>query len=238
MLLEGSNKTLTTKTTSYSLPLFSVTWKVFSGIEHDLPPTAKVINYTIDGVFHSNLSLYNLSYYNDIGNYTCTASNAYGVSSVFVYIDIRKSTYVITVYGDTLVSTFVFYLDHVECNDSGNINRPPQDIITVSGEYIQFRCLVQGNLHSLNLSLESYWQMNFTSSQGNHSTFISDNSTDPYRIAVYPTCENCCNFTSQLTILRTPEFSSNTNISLTCIERLTVMGKNPVIHQSTSILSK
>ena len=88
LLVEGSNVTLTLtiNVTTGPFTLFngSVTWKVFSGTEHDLPRTAKVINYISDGVFHSNLSLYDLSYYNDIGNYTCTASNECGTSSVLI----------------------------------------------------------------------------------------------------------------------------------------------------------
>ena len=91
-LVEGDNITLTINVTTDLLTLFngSVTWKVFNGTEHELPPTSKVINYISDGVFHSNLSLYDLSYYNDIGNYTCTVSNDCGTSSVFVYIDISR----------------------------------------------------------------------------------------------------------------------------------------------------
>ena len=48
LLVEGSNVslTLTINETTGPSTLFngSVTWKVFSGTEHDLPPTAKVIN--------------------------------------------------------------------------------------------------------------------------------------------------------------------------------------------------
>ena len=99
-LVEGDNITLTIKVTTDLFTPFngSVTWKVFSGTEHELPPTAKVINYISDGVFHSNLSLYDLSYYNDIGNYTCTVSNECGTSSVFVYIDISKRTSLLFIY--------------------------------------------------------------------------------------------------------------------------------------------
>ena len=85
---EGSNITLTAAVTT-DLPLSSgyPVWKVFHGT---LPSTAKVDNYTNDGVLYSNLSLYNLSYYEDSGNYTCTASNECGMSSVFTFIQVTK----------------------------------------------------------------------------------------------------------------------------------------------------
>ena len=245
-LVEGSNVILTTTvTTDHDLStlfngsvttLFngSVTWKVFRGVEHHLPPTAKVINYISDGALHSNLSLYNLSYYNDIGNYTCTASNECGTSSVFAYIDISKGmslVFVVICCHELLL----FYLAYINCTDSGKIIRSPQDIITVLGEYIQFRCLVQGNLRTLGFSLTSYWQVDYPPYLGYNSTFISDNSTDPYRTAVYSTHENCI-LTSLLTISRVPTELSNNNISLTCVEHLQIV--EPVIHQSTSKLSK
>ena len=136
------------------------------------------------------------------------------------------------------------YLAYINCSNPGEILRSPQDIITVLGEYIQFRCLVQGNLRTLGLSLTSYWQVDYPPYQGRNSTFISDNLTDPYRIAVYPNCENCCNFTSQLTILRIPpeliNYNNNNknNITVTCAEFLRVQGHEPETHQSASSLSK
>ena len=252
LLVEGSNVTLTLtiNVTTGPSTLFngSVTWKVFSGTEHDLPPTAKVINYISDGVFHSNLSLYDLSYYNDIGNYTCTASNECGTSSVFAYIDISKGMSLLFVVI-CCHQLLLFNLVNINCTDSGKIIRSPQDIITVLGEYIQFRCLVQGNLRTLGFSLTSYWQVDYPPYLGHNSTFISDNSTDPYRIAVYPTCEDCCEFASQLTILRIPpelindnnnnnNDINNNNITISCAEYLRVPGDEPVTHQSASSLSK
>ena len=87
-LIEGSNITLIATVTS-DLPLSSgyPVWQVVHGI---LPSTAKVVNYTIDGVLYSNLSLYNLSYYENSGNYTFTASNECGTSSVFTFIEVTK----------------------------------------------------------------------------------------------------------------------------------------------------
>ena len=87
-LVEGDNITLTTRVTTDLFTLFngSVTWRAFKKTEQDLPPTAKVINYISDGVFHSNLSLYDLS---DSMNYTCTASNddiSQGMSLFFVIV--------------------------------------------------------------------------------------------------------------------------------------------------------
>jgi len=86
--LEGSNLTLITTITS-DLPLSSgyPVWKVN---QQPLPSTAVVDNYTIDEVIYSVLSLYNLSFYDDAGNYSNTASNECGNSSVFVDITIEK----------------------------------------------------------------------------------------------------------------------------------------------------
>ena len=81
---EGSNITLITDIISDS-PL-SIVWKV-SG--HDLPPNAIVHNDTIDGVLHNTLFLFNLSLLNS-GNYTITAVNEYGLSSAYLYINVRK----------------------------------------------------------------------------------------------------------------------------------------------------
>ena len=235
-MVEGDNITLTTKVTTDLLTIFngSVTWKAFKRTEQDLPPTAKVINYISDGVFHSNLSLYDLSYYNDIGNYTCTVSNDCGTSSVFVYIDISRgmSLLFVVIYCYQLLLS---YLAYVKCNDSGKIIRSPQDIITVSGEYIQFSCLVQGNLRTLGFSLTSYWQVDYPPNQGQSSTYISDNSTNPYLIAIYPTHENCA-LTSLLIIARI-SLELN-NITLTCVEYLRQIGNEPVTYQSYSKLSK
>ena len=126
------------------------------------------------------------------------------------------------------------YLVDVECSDL-EIIRPPKDIITVSGEYIQLNCLFRGNLHTLGLSLKSYWTVNTSQHE---SKCISDNSTDPYHIAVYPTCETCCNFTSQLTILSVPAELDGTK--LTCVEQSSqgTDPDHPVIRQNTSTLSK
>ena len=123
---------------------------------------------------------------------------------------------------------------NIKCNDSGKILKPPQDVITVSKQYIQFRCLVQGNLKTLDNSVTSYWKVDFKSSSRKEPIYINDNSTDPYRIAVYPTCETCCNFTSQLTILSVPAELDGAKI--TCVEH--VQEVDPVTHQSTATLSK
>ena len=86
--IEGSNITLTATVTT-DLPLSSgyPVWQVAHGM---LPSNAKVDNYTIDGVLYSNLSLYNLSYYENSGNYTFTASNECGTSLVFTFIEVTK----------------------------------------------------------------------------------------------------------------------------------------------------
>ena len=131
---------------------------------------------------------------------------------------------------------FIFYTACSKCSDSGiKIIGSSQDIITVPGEYIQFKCLVQGNLCSLDLSLTHYWIVNFPPSQKREPILIYDDSTDPYRIAVYSNCKDCCNFTSQLTILSVPPEMSGT-IELTCVEHLAAI--DPVTQQNTTTLSK
>ena len=86
---EGSNVTLITIITS-DPPLSGYpVWNVSSGgIDHDLPPTSTINNTMVDGMLNSTLSLVNLSYNDDTGNYTCTASNQCGNSSVFTYIEV------------------------------------------------------------------------------------------------------------------------------------------------------
>jgi len=86
---EGDNLTLFCEISSY-LPVSSgyPKWKVY-GRPH-LPPTAVVNNQTVDGILYSNLSLKNLSFKDDSGNYTSIVSNQCGTSSVSVYIDVRK----------------------------------------------------------------------------------------------------------------------------------------------------
>ena len=87
------------------------------------------------------------------------------------------------------------------CKNSGSVAVPQKDVITVKGESIVFQCLFKGNLKVLWPSMTSYWMIK---SHDPHSkpTYITDNSTDQYQIAVYQTCltENgsCCNFTNQL----------------------------------------
>ena len=91
LAIEESNITLTTKiSTSHDFPLDGINW---TKNDHSLPPTAKVTNYTIDGELYSNLSVYNLSYNDDGGQYTCTASNECGTSFVFASIAVKKGSY-------------------------------------------------------------------------------------------------------------------------------------------------
>ena len=88
--IEGSNLTLGTSITS-NLPL-SGGYPVWGVTNHQsLPPTAVVDNYTTaDGILHNRLSLYDLSYYHDSGNYTNNASNDCGTSFVFAFIQVTK----------------------------------------------------------------------------------------------------------------------------------------------------
>ena len=130
----------------------------------------------------------------------------------------------------------MYSLDCINCNNLGKITESSQDIITAPGEYIQLKCLVQGNLNSLGFSLTNYWTMDFPPSQNLNTTYIVDNSTDPYRIALYPNCEACCNFTTQLTILSVPPQLSGA-ITFTCVEHIELVG-GAVTQQSASTLSK
>ena len=85
---EGNNLTLATEISS-DLPLSNGDIK-WVGFHRPLPSTAVVDNYTTDGVLFSRLSLYELSFEDDSGNYTNIVSNRFGTSSISVYIDVRK----------------------------------------------------------------------------------------------------------------------------------------------------
>jgi len=93
------------------------------------------------------------------------------------------------------------------CSNSGSVAVPQKDIITVKGESIVLQCLFKGNLKVLWPSMSSYWMIG-THNDWTPSMYIMDNSTDPYRIAVYQTClsedGSCCNFTDKLYIQRVP----------------------------------
>ena len=86
---ERSNLTLITKISSdlslsNGYPIWIIDFRL------PLPSTAVVDNYITDGVLYSRLSLYELSFEDDTGNYTNIVSNQCGTSSVSVYIDVRK----------------------------------------------------------------------------------------------------------------------------------------------------
>lgn len=233
LLTEGSNRTLITNITS-DLPL-STGYPAWRVSDRDLPPNAKVENKTINGVLCNKLLLYDLSYDNNSGNYTITAGNECGTSLAFVYIDVKKGTLWLFV-AEIMQLLLFHYLACPKCTDPGiKIIESSQDITTVPGQYIQSKCLVQGNLCSLDLSLTHYWTIKFPPSQDREPIIIYDNSTDPYRIAVYSNCKSCCNFTSQLTILSVPPDMSGA-IELTCVEHLEAI--DPVTQQSTITLSK
>ena len=108
LLDEGSNVTLTTEIIT-DLPLFngSPFWNASTG--PSLPKNAKVNNYTIDGHIYSSLILSHLSFYDDAGNYTCTASNMCGTSFMFVYIDITKSMSCCPVHHNLIYDKFLCF---------------------------------------------------------------------------------------------------------------------------------
>ena len=54
-------------------------------------------------------------------------------------------------------------IGYVKCNNTGEILKPPQNIITVQGESVQFNCSVQGDVADTapDKDLESYWGVIF-----------------------------------------------------------------------------
>jgi len=84
---------------------------------------------------------------------------------------------------------------------------PQKNIMTVKGESIVLQCLFKGNLKILWPSLSSYWMIGLLD-QHSEPTYVTDNYTNPYRIAVYQTClskdGSCCNFTNELSIMKVP----------------------------------
>ena len=124
------------------------------------------------------------------------------------------------------------------CKDSGDVAVSLRDvIIVVEGDFIQISFLFKGNVAVLGISLTSYWTV--TAKMLNIS-YVTDNSTDPYRITVYQTCltsdGSCCNFTNQLTIQNIP-LSLNGD-TLTCVESLRTAGHEPAVHTSGTTISK
>ena len=117
------------------------------------------------------------------------------------------------------------------CNNSGSVAVPQKNIMTVKGEYIILSCLFKGNLKILWPSMSSYWMIG-SHDQHTEPTYILDNSTYPYRIAVYQTClskdGSCCNFTNQLNIQKVS--LELHNIILTCGE---VLDEVPSTHASS-----
>ena len=81
---ERNNLTLITEITS-DLPLSSgdIKWVAF---HRPLPSAAVVDNYSTDGVLYSRLSLYELSFEDDSGNYTNIVSNQCGTSSACICV--------------------------------------------------------------------------------------------------------------------------------------------------------
>ena len=103
------------------------------------------------------------------------------------------------------------------CNNSGSVAVLQKNIITVKGETIKFHCIFKGNLKILWPSMSTYWMIG-SHAQHTEPTYIMDNSTDPYRIAVYQTClskdGSCCNFANQLNIEKVP--LELNGVDLTC----------------------
>jgi len=104
------------------------------------------------------------------------------------------------------------------CNNSGSVAVPQKNIMTVKGESIMLHCLFKGNLKVLWPSMSSFWMIG-PYDQETKPTYIMDNSTDLYRIAVYQTClskdGSCCNFTNQLNIQKVSLRLNNAELQCT-----------------------
>ena len=127
------------------------------------------------------------------------------------------------------------------CEDSGDVAVPLHDVTyTVEGDFIQISCLFKGNLALLGFSLTSYWEVIPPPEQKHNESYIADNSTDPYRIAVYQTCltrdGSCCNFTNKLIIENIPLTLNNNDLS--CVESLRTPGHEPAVNTSDTTISK
>ena len=89
-MTEGSDKKLITDITS-DLPLSDGSPRWY-GFNRNLPESALVsISYGTDGTIRSTLKLYNLSYYDDSGEYISSASNKCGTTTRSIFIAVRKS---------------------------------------------------------------------------------------------------------------------------------------------------
>ena len=126
-------------------------------------------------------------------------------------------------------------------NNSGSVAIPLHNVtIIVQGDFVQISCIFKGNLGVLGASLTSYWSVDPPPAQHSDVSYVTDNATDPYRIAVYQTCltsgGSCCNFTNQLTILSIP--LSLDGYKLSCVESLNTAGSEPTVHTNTTTISK
>ena len=168
-----------------------------------MPKSAEVVSRTVRGMMYSTLNLYNLSYYDDSGEYINSASNRCGDSTVSVFIAVRKSelaTYLISCtllsFHDLIGSRYCFN------NRVPSLVSPPKDYTTVVGEYASFSCLFNGSVTIDNSvsALSSYWAIDYGSTT---PIIIYANNTD-YHIAVYQTCSKnerpCCQFISKLMV--------------------------------------
>ena len=157
------------------------------------------------------------------------------MSFVFTFIQVTKGIMYIVKVSLTML---IYCLVPIVCKDSGDVAVPLYDVtLAVEGDFIQISCLFKGNLAVLGISLTSYWTV---TTQMLNTSYVIDNSTDPYRIAVYQTCltsdGSCCNFTNQLTIQNIP-LSLNGD-TLTCVESLRTAGHEPAVHTSGTTISK
>ncbi|XP_065885439.1 hemicentin-1-like isoform X2 [Dysidea avara] len=186
---EKENLTFTT-TIFGNMPLSSNDIK-WVGFHRPLPSTAVVDNYTTDGILYSRLSLYELSFEDDSGNYTNIVSNQCGTSSVSVFLEAHTAPDRCLKYGSL-----------------APLLSGPADRTTVGGEVISLECLFRGSydeMKRLPYSILFYWVVKFQS--GGDPLIIQKNNTKSYRIAIYQTCLttnfSCCEFVSKLTIYDT-----------------------------------
>ena len=102
-------------------------------------------------------------------------------------------------------------------NITGEILKPPENIITVEGENVEFNCLIRGNSDTEYLA--SYWGVTVATKR---EKYVFNNYTYPqFFTAIYPSCSTdngSCNFVSQLIIQNVSlEYNDTT---LKCIENL------------------
>ena len=214
-----------TATIHSSLPIKSLQWAVSNG---HLPASAKNHTSYDDEYTYNTLSLFALTP-SDSGNYTFTAKNHNGSSTVTAYINVGKGV----LHNDMIINLIIilFLEPPFSCHTPGFINPLPSYIITVVGQTIPVACLFREILW--NFGMYSSWNVTFPSSQHNKALNIQDNSTNLYYLAVYQVDFIKCIFINKLIIHNVSRELDGAN--LTCMESDYEHGINPLFEQTTTI---